>query len=71
MTVSYKKLWHILLDRNMKKRDLERLAGISEYTVKRLTREEIVTIDVLWKISRALNCPMEDLADFTEEVAEG
>ena len=70
MTVSYKKLWHILLDRNMKKRDLERLAGISEYTVKRLTHEEVVTIDVLWKISRALNCSMEDLVDFTEEEAE-
>lgn len=34
MAISYKKLWHILIDRNMKKKDLERLAGINEYTTK-------------------------------------
>ena len=71
MTVSYTKLWHILLDRKMKKRDLERLAGLNEYTIKKLSRDELVTVDVLWKISRALGCPMEDLVDFAEDEAEG
>ena len=71
MTVSYTKLWHILLDRKMKKRDLERLAGLNEYTIKKLSRDELVTVDVLWKISRALGCPMEDLVDFTEDEVEG
>ena len=43
MAISYKKLWHILIDRNMKKKDLERLAGINEYTTKKLTRNESVS----------------------------
>ena len=47
MAISYKKLWHILLDRDMKKKDLERLAGINEYTTKKLTRNENVSAEVL------------------------
>lgn len=34
MAISYKKLWHILIDLDMKKKDLERLAGVNEYTIK-------------------------------------
>jgi len=71
MAVSYKKLWHILLDRNMKKRDLERLAGISEYVVKKMSRDELVTIDIIWKISQALGCSMEDLVDFSDSEIAG
>ena len=67
MAVSYKKLWHILLDRDMKKKDLEELAGISVYTVKRLTRNENVTIEVLAKISKALDCMIDDIVDYTED----
>lgn len=46
MAISYKKLWHILLDRDMKKIDLARLAGINEYTIKKLTRNENVSAEV-------------------------
>ena len=53
MAISYKKLWHILIDRDMKKKDLERLAGINEYTTKKLTRNENVSVEVLGKISVA------------------
>lgn len=67
MAVSYKKLWHILLDRDMKKKDLEKLAGISVYTVKRLTRNENVTTEVLAKVSKALGCTIDDIVDYTED----
>ena len=67
MAVSYKKLWHILLDRDMKKKDLKELAGLSEYTMKRLAHNENVTTDTLAKLSRALNCSVDELVDFNDE----
>ncbi len=63
MAVSYKKLWHLLLDKDMKKVDLEREAGISEYIVKKLTRNDNVTVEVLDKICKALNCSLDDIME--------
>ena len=65
MSVSYDKLWHILLDKKMKKRDLQRLAGISEYMTKKLTRNESVPVEILGKISVALDCPIDEIVEFT------
>ena len=67
MAVSYDKLWHILLDKKMKKRDLQRLAGISEYMTKKLTRNESVPVEILGKISKALDCPIDEIVAFTDE----
>ena len=64
MAVSYKKLWHILIDRNMKKIDLEALAGINHYTMSKMSRDENVTTDVLGKVCAALDCKVEDIIDF-------
>ena len=64
MAVSYKKLWHILIDRNMKKKDLEALAGINHYTMSKMSRDENVTTDVLGKVCAALDCKVEDIIDF-------
>lgn len=64
MAVSYKKLWHILLDRNMKKKDLENLAGLSHYTMSKMSRDENVTTEVLGKVCAALDCKVEDIIDF-------
>lgn len=64
MAVSYKKLWHILLDKDLKKKDLIKLAGINEYTIKKITRNENVTTEVLGKISIALGCAIDDIVDF-------
>ncbi len=66
MAVSYKKLWHILLDRDLKKKDLEQMAGITEYMMRKLTNNEHVTTEVLGKISKALNCPVEDFIEFID-----
>lgn len=67
MIISYKKLWHILLDRDLHKKDLVGMADISEYTVKKLSRNENVSTEVLGKISRALECTIDDIVEFTEE----
>lgn len=64
MAVSYKKLWHILIDKDMKKKDLENLAGINHYTMNKMSRDEKVTIDILGKICVALDCKVEDIIDF-------
>ena len=50
MKVSYKKLWKMLIDQDMKKRDLEKAAGISHYTINKLNHGDNVTTDVLGKI---------------------
>ena len=67
MAVSYDKFWHILLDKKMKKRDLQRLAGISEYMTKKLTRNESVPVEILGKISKALDCPIDEIVAFSDE----
>ena len=67
MAVSYKKLWHILVDRDMKKKDLKDSAGLTEHTMKRLAHDENVTAETLIKISRALNCTIDDIVDYSED----
>ena len=64
MAVSYKKLWHLLIDRNMKKKDLEAAAGINHYTMNKMSRDENVTTEVLGKICTALDCKVEDIVEF-------
>ena len=67
MAVSYKKLWHILLDRDLKKKDLEEMAGVSHYVINKLTRGENVTTDVLCRICKALNCTVNDIMEMIDE----
>ena len=67
MKVSYKKLLKILIDQDMKKRDLEKAAGISHYTINKLNHGDNVTTDVLGKICMALNCTIDDIMEFVDE----
>ena len=66
MAVCYKRLWKILIDRDMKKKDLSELANISNYTIGKLNRGDNVTTDVLVKICKALNCTMDDIMDILD-----
>ena len=61
--ISYKKLWHVLLDKDLKKKDLVSLAGVSTYTVNKLTHGENVTTDVLQRICKALECDLSDIME--------
>jgi DNA-binding Xre family transcriptional regulator len=63
MNFNYKKLWKMLIDRDLKKQDLGRLANISASTISKLGRNENVTVDVLVKISVALSCGLDDIVE--------
>lgn len=65
MTVCYKKLWKILIDKDMKKQDLRFATGLSTNTLAKLTKNQDVSTKALTKICSALNC---DLADIVEIV---
>jgi DNA-binding Xre family transcriptional regulator len=65
MTVSYNKLWKLLIDRNMKKKDLSKKAGISNSLIAKLGKNENVTVDVLVKICAALDCRIDDILELT------
>ena len=67
MAVSYKKLWKLLIDKDMKKKDLEEQAGVSHYTMNKLTHGDNVTIDILGRICKALDCSMDDIMEFIDE----
>ena len=67
MAVSYKKLWHLLIDKDLKKKDLMRLTGISTSSVAKLTKGENVNTDILVKICNALNCNISDIMDVIPE----
>lgn len=67
MAVSYKKLWHILLDRDMKKKDLAELAGLTSYAIKKLSKDEAVSTEVVGKICTALNCGADDIMEFNPD----
>lgn len=63
MDVSYKKLWKLLIDKDLKKKDLQRLANISNYTINKLNRGDNVTTDILARICKALNCDIGDIME--------
>ena len=67
MQVSYKRLWHILLDRDMKKKDLEKSANLTHYQMMKLANNQTVTTDVLGSICRVLDCKVEDIMEFVED----
>jgi DNA-binding Xre family transcriptional regulator len=67
MGASYKKLWKLLIDRDLLKRDLRERASISPSTMAKLGRGESVNMDILLRICKALDC---DIADIVEVVPD-
>ena len=67
MAVSYKKLWKMLIDRDMKKKDLCDIAGISTATVTKMGKGGHVTTEVLAKICTALDCGVDDIMEIVAE----
>lgn len=65
MTVSYKKLWHLLLDLDMKKKDLQDQANLTPHAMRKLSRDEAITTDTIAKICKCLHCKADDIMDFT------
>ena len=67
MTVSYKKLWKLLIDKDMKKKDLEKAAGISNYVISKMNKGENITVGIVGKICSALNCTPNDIMEFSDD----
>ena len=61
MEISYKKLWKVLIDKDMKKKDLQAAAGISWASVTKLSKGESVSMEVLMKVCKTLECNIMDL----------
>ena len=70
MVASYKKLWKLLIDKDMKKKELEELAGISHYTINKLNHGANITTNILEKICDALDCTMDDIMEFVPDKKE-
>lgn len=64
---SYKKLWKLLIDRGMKKKDLIELSGVSAASIAKLGRNGNVTTEVLLKICIALNCEINEIMEIVED----
>lgn len=66
MAASYKKLWKLLIDKDMKKEDLRKAAGITTTAMAKLGRNENVNIEVLLKICNALECDITDIMEIVK-----
>ena len=70
MAVSYKKLFKLLIDRDMKKKDLQQEANLSQHTMRKLSKNEAITTDTLAKICRCLNCTVDEILEVLPEDKE-
>lgn len=70
MAISYNNLWKLLIDKNMKKKDLQNLSGVSSATITKLGRNENVNTEILQKICTALECDISDIIEFVQDVSK-
>jgi DNA-binding Xre family transcriptional regulator len=66
MAVSYKKLFHLLIEKEMSNADLQKQAGFSANIITRLKRNEYVKLQTIESICKVLNCRVDDILEFTE-----
>ena len=67
MAISYKRLWKLLIDKNMKKKDLQAIAGISAASITKLGKNETVTTETIEKICIALRCDVCDIMEMADD----
>lgn len=68
MTISYNKLWKLMIDKGYpNKSDLRTITGIGTNTLAKLSKNQIVSLDVLMKICIALDCNIGDICEFVQE----
>lgn len=70
MAVCYKKLWKLLIDKDLLKKDLRAMTGVSTTTMSRLSKDENVSTEILSKICTALNCDIGDIIEFVPDKKE-
>lgn len=67
MAVRYNKLWKILIDKKMKKKDLQEAAHITHYQMMKLARDENITTEIIGRICKALGCTPDEIMKFYDE----
>lgn len=67
MTISYKKLWKLLIDKDMMKKDLQKEAEISWATLTKMSKGEVVSTEVLMKVCKVLHCDVGDIVEFIDD----
>ena len=70
MNISYKKLWKLLIDKDMMKKDLQKEAGISWATLTKMSKGETVSTEVLMKVCKVLRCDVGDIVEFIDDGEE-
>lgn len=70
MAISYKKLWKLLIDKDMKKKDLQRVASISSASITKLGKNENVNTEILQKICKSLNCDISDIMEMIDDALQ-
>ena len=69
MEISYNKLWKLIIDRNMNKSELRELTGIGTNTLAKLSKNQVVSMDVLLKVCDKLDCDISDICEFVKKEA--
>lgn len=70
MAISYKKLWKLLIDRDLKKKDLQQMSGVSAASITKMGRNENVNTEIIEKICLALDCDVADIMEITENTKD-
>lgn len=70
MAVQYNKLWKQLIDMKIKKSALTQMAGVSASTISKLSHDEYVSLEILERICRALDCEIGDVVELAKEAGE-
>lgn len=68
MIVSYKKLWKMLIDKDMLKKNVQKAAGISWVSVTKMSKGEAVSMEMLMKVCKALRCDIGEIVEFIVDV---
>ena len=71
MEVCYNKLFKLLIDKSMKKTDLKNMVGLSQGTLAKLSKNEMVSMDVIVRICRTLDCTVDEILDIIPSLDNG
>ena len=67
MSISYDKLWKLLIDNHIKRKELREMIEVSSSTMARLSKNQTVSLEVLMKICKVLRCDIGDIIEITDE----
>ena len=67
MPISYNKLWKILIDKDMKKMELKKATAMGSTTLSKLSKNQVVSMDVLMKICKVLDCDFGDIVEYIND----